>query len=214
MTTLDIFVDPVCPWCLLGKVRLQKALEQRPDHSFALAWRPFQLNPKMPAAGMARNEYLRARFGADAQRIELPVIQAAQEEGIPLDLAAIQRMPNTTDAHRLLYWAGLEECQTTVMDAILAAYWYQGRDIGQHSVLADIGGNAGMDRTVIERLLASDADRDTVAERETHARERGINAVPTFIIGNKYVMSGAQTTQTWLDIVDDLVGPAPAKTRH
>lgn len=204
MISLDIFADPVCPWCLIGKARLDRALEARPNHAFALAWRPFQLNPTLPAEGMDRQQFLRARFGAEADRIHTPILEAAHESGLTLDLAAIRRMPNTFDAHRLLFWAGLEERQTRVMSALMRAYWREGRDIGDRSTLAAIAAEAGMEPTMVARLLASDADRDTVAEAEAHARERGVRAVPTFIIANQYVVSGAQPVEFWLKVIDDL----------
>ncbi|MFT3689212.1 DsbA family oxidoreductase [Paenirhodobacter sp.] len=204
MISLDIFADPVCPWCLIGKARLDRALEARPDHPFALAWRPFQLNPTLPPEGMDRQAFLQARFGAEAERIHVPVLDAAREAGVTLDLAAIRRMPNTFDAHRLLFWAGLEERQTRVMSALMRAYWREGRDIGAPAALADIAAEAGMDRAMVARLLASDADRDTVAEAEAHARERGIRAVPTFILGNQYVLEGAQPVETWLKVIDEI----------
>lgn len=204
MIPLDIFADPVCPWCLIGKARLDRALEARPGHPFALAWRPFQLNPTLPPEGMDRQAFLRARFGAEADRIHAPILQAAQEAGLTLDLAAIRRMPNTFNAHRLLFWAGLEERQTRVISALMRAYWREGRDIGDPETLADIAAESGMDRAMVARLLASDADRDTVATAEAHARERGIRAVPTFIVANQYVVEGAQTVDFWLKVIDDL----------
>lgn len=204
MIPLDIFADPVCPWCLIGKARLDRALEARPGHAFVLAWRPFQLNPTLPPEGMDRQAFLRARFGTEADRVHVPVLEAARDAGVTLDLAAIGRMPNTFNAQRLLFWAGLEERQSRVMSALMRAYWREGRDIGDAATLADIAAEAGMDRALVARLLASDADRDTVAAAEAHARERGIKAVPTFIIANQYVVEGAQTTEFWLKVIDDL----------
>lgn len=203
MISVDIFADPVCPWCLIGKARLDRAMEARPGHGFALAWRPFQLNPTLPPEGMGRQDFLRARFGAEADNIHAPVLAAAQDAGVTLDLAAIQRMPNTTDAHRLLFWAGLEERQTRVMSALMRAYWREGRDIGDRDTLAEIAAESGMDRDMVARLLASDADRDTVAAAESHARERGVRAVPTFVIANQYVVAGAQSTDFWLKVIDE-----------
>jgi len=206
MIRLDIFADPVCPWCLIGKARLDRALEARPKHPFVIAWHPFQLNPAMPAGGMPRPAYLEAKFGrADAARYYVQVLEAAKESGIELDVAAIQTMPNTLDAHRLIHWAGIEGRQTPAFAALMRAYWREGRDIGNAEVLADIGAQIGMDRDMVARLLASDADLDVIAERETHARERGVNAVPTFVIANQYVLSGAQPTETWLQVIDELL---------
>lgn len=214
MISLDIFADPVCPWSLIAKTRLERALAARPDHPFILVWQPFQLNPTLPAAGMERQAYLRARFGAGASRADLPLIEATQALSIPLNLAAIRRVPNTTDAHRLLHWAGLEGCQSAVMTGLMRGYWCEGRDLGQADTLAAIAADAGMDPALVRRLLATDADRDTVAAREAHARERGIDATPSFVLGNDYVIAGAQDEAFWSDVIADLAGPAPAETRH
>lgn len=204
MIPLDIFADPVCPWCLIAKAHLDRALEARPGHPFMIAWHPFQLNPTMPPEGMDRSAFLQARFGAEADRVHAPILEAARVAGLTLDLAAIQRMPNTTDAHRLLHWAGIEGRQSPVMAALMRAYWREGRDIGAPQVLAEIGAAAGMDGAMVARLLASDADRDLIAERDAHARERGIRAVPTFILDNHYVVSGAQPVEFWTGVIDEI----------
>ncbi len=205
MITLDIFADPVCPWCLIGKARLDRALEARPDHPFAIRWQPFQLNPTMPATGMSRPAYLEAKFGREgAARAYLEVLEAAKDAGVTLDLAAIQTMPNTFDAHRLLHWAELEGRQTPVMAALLRAYWREGRDIGAINVLTEIAAEAGMDRALVARLLDGAADVEEIRTREAHARERGVRAVPTFILDNRYVLAGAQPTETWLQVIDEL----------
>ena len=205
MITLDIFADPVCPWCLIGKARLDRALEARPGHPFAIRWQPFQLNPTMPATGMSRPAYLEAKFGREgAARAYLEVLEAAKDAGVTLDLAAIQTMPNTFDAHRLLHWAELEGRQTPVMAALLRAYWREGRDIGAITVLTEIAAEAGMDRALVARLLDGAADVEEIRAREAHARERGVRAVPTFILDNRYVLAGAQPTETWLQVIDEL----------
>lgn len=204
MITLDIFADPVCPWCYIGKARLDRALEARPDHPFAITWQPFQLNPTMSAEGMDRGAYLRAKFGARADGYALPILEAAKESGLAIDLAAITRMPNTRDAHRLLHWAGLEGAQTPVMAALMRAYWREGRDIGDAATLTAIGVAAGLDGAMLARLLASEADLDTIATQEAHARERGVRAVPTFVLANQHVIEGAQPTELWLQVIDEI----------
>ncbi|WP_415184018.1 DsbA family oxidoreductase [Phaeovulum sp.] len=208
MISLDIFADPVCPWCLIGKARLDRALEARPDHPFVIAWHPFQLNPDMPAEGVERGTYLEAKFGSRNAVVDLhkPIIEAADALGLTIDLAAITRIPNTLDAHRMIHWAGQEGRQTAMIAALMRAYWREGRDIGAVAVLADLGENIGMERALVTRLLASDADRDTVLARDRHARERGLNAVPSFIIANQHVVSGAQPTELWLNVIDELTG--------
>lgn len=215
MTPLDLFIDPVCPWCLIGKARLDKALAARPDHGFSLAFHPFQLNPTMPREGMARADYLQAKFGQDrAVEMHVQLMEIARAEGIEIDLLGVQRQPNTLDAHRLIHWAGLEERQPQVVDAIMRAFWVEGRDIGRPEVLSEIAGTAGMDAEMVARLLAADADRDEIIARDAHARERGIKAVPTFIIGNRHAVEGAQPTALWLQVIDELHGEAPSTARH
>jgi len=206
MITLDIFSDPVCPWCYIGKARLDRALEARPDHPFRVEWHPFQLNPEMPAGGMDRASYLEAKFGGrdGAVRAYAPVAEAAEEAGLAMNLARIARTPNTLDAHRLIHWAGLEGRQTPVVAALFRAYFAEGRDIGAAAVLADIGAAAGLDRAMLEMLLAGEADRSEIAARDAHARARGVRAVPTFIVGGRHAVEGAQPPDLWLRVIDEL----------
>lgn len=206
MTRLDIFSDPVCPWCYLGKANLDRALEAHPDHPFLIEWHPFQLNPEMPPEGVDKHDYLLARFGSQAQldMIHQRFRDVAKQNGVKMDPDTPKRIPNTQDAHRLIHWAGLEGRQSFVVSALMRAYWVEGRDIGNQGVLADIAAGCGMDRAVTVRLLASDADRDTVAAREAHARERGISAVPTFLIANEYVVSGAQPPEMWGKAISEM----------
>ena len=206
MVQLDIFSDPVCPWCYLGKANLDRALEAHPDHPFRVEWHPFQLNPDMPPEGVDKHAYLLARFGSEAQlqAIHQRFRDVAKANGVRMDPDTPKRIPNTLNAHRVIHWAGLEGRQTLVVAAIMRAYWVEGRDIGNLGVLADIAAGAGMDRAVVTRLLASDADLDTVKAREAHARSRGVSAVPTFLIDNKYVVSGAQPPDMWGKAIAEL----------
>ena len=206
MIRLDIFSDPVCPWCYIGKAYLDRALAARGDHPFAIEWQPFQLNPDMPAGGMDRASYLERKFGGKAQAVQIyaRVEAAARAAGLVIDFANIPRIPNTLDAHRLIHWAGLEARQTPMKAALMQAYWRDGRDIGDLETLADIAGEVGLDRAAMARLLASDADRDAIAARDTHARERGVNAVPTFVIADRHVLSGAQPPEIWARVMTDL----------
>lgn len=202
MIPLDIFADPVCPWCLIGKVELDRALESRPDHPFAITWHPFRLNPQMPREGMDRIDYLKAKLGPRAEEASRTVAERAASLGLILNPSP--REPDTTDAHRLLYWAGLEGAQTRVMSGLLRAHWQEARDIGDPAELARIGGAAGLDQAMLARLLDSDADRDKVIRRESHARERGITSVPTFIVANRHVISGAQPAGLWQQVIDEM----------
>ena len=206
MIRLDIFSDPVCPWCYIGKAHLDRALEARGDHPFAIAWHPFQLNPDMAPGGMDRATYLEAKFGGKARTVQIyaRVEEAAREAGLVIDFGNIPCIPNTLDAHRLIHWAGLEERQTPMKAALMRAYWRDGRDIGDAGTLTDIAGEIGLDRTAMSRLMASDADREAILARDAHARARGINAVPTFVVANRYVLSGAQPPALWGRVIDEL----------
>ena len=206
MVRLDIFSDPVCPWCYLGKANLDRALEAHPDHPFVIEWHPFQLNPDMPPEGVDKRNYLLKRFGSEAQLQEVHdrFRQIARQNGVQMDPDTPKRIPNTLNAHRLVHWAGLEGRQAFAVAALMCAYWVDGRDIGNLGVLADIAAGIGMDRAVVERLLNSDADLDTVTAREAHARERGVSAVPTFLIANQYVVSGAQPPELWARAIDEM----------
>ena len=206
MTRLDIFSDPVCPWCYLGKANLDRALEAHADHPFRIEWHPFQLNPDMPPEGVDKHSYLLQRFGSEDQlkAIHQRFRDIARQSGVQMDPDTPKRIPNTLNAHRVTHWAGLEGRQTLAVAALMRAYWVEGRDIGNLSVLADIAAGAGMDRAVVQRLLASDADLDTVAQREAHARSRGVSAVPTFLVADKYVVSGAQPPEMWAKAIAEM----------
>lgn len=212
MITLDIFSDPVCPWCMIGKAHLDRALERIGDHPFRIEWHPFQLNPDMPKDGADRRDYLEAKFGGqmNAAKAYLAVQQAAEAAGVEFNIEKIERQPNTLDAHRLIHWAGLEGCQTAVVSGLFRAYFRDGRDIGQPEVLADIAAEAGMDREIVLRLLASDADRDDIMARDADARQKGVRAVPTFLIARHYVVSGAQPAELWEQVAQEIA--AQAKT--
>jgi predicted DsbA family dithiol-disulfide isomerase len=206
MIPLDIFHDPICPWCYIGKARLERALEARPNHRFAIQWHPFQLNPTMPKGGMERRDYLNAKFGGSegARKAYAPVVEILIKELPKTDLLGIRTTPNTLDAHRLIHWAGIEGRQTPMVSALYRAYFQEGRDIGAPEVLADLAGQVGMDAGATLRLLATDADIEEIQTRDRHARDRGVNAVPLFIVGNQHAVSGAQPTDLWLDVIDEL----------
>ena len=207
---LDIFSDPVCPWCYVGKANLERALAQHPDHPFAIQWHPFQLNPDMPSEGVSKRAYLEEKFGGKARvdAVHERLREVARGAGVDMDPDKPQRMPNTLNAHRLIHWAGIEGVQQAVVDALMRAYWVQGRDIGDLGTLADIAGENGMEREATLRLLHSDADADDIQARDQDARQKGVNAVPTFLIAQQYVVSGAQPTETWDKVIAELSGLA------
>lgn len=207
MIRLDIFSDPVCPWCYIGKSLLERALESRPAHPFRIEWHPFQLNPQMPKGGAPLGDYIAARFGGRDKAVAMfaQVEEHAREAGVEIDFTRVARIPNTLDAHRLIHWAGLEGRQGAVVARLFRAYWREGQDIGDPEVLAGIGAGAGMDGAVLARLLASDADADDIAARDADARQKGVTAVPTFLIAQHYVVSGAQPVTLWQGVIDELL---------
>ncbi|MWB77434.1 thioredoxin domain-containing protein [Pseudooceanicola sp. 216_PA32_1] len=206
MVKLDILSDPICPWCYIGKTQLDRALAERPDHPFVVEWHPFQLNPDMPREGADRRAYLEAKFGKDkADEVYSNIAAHAESLGIEADFGAITRTPNTLDAHRLIYWAGIEAKQGPVVDGLFAANFREGRDIGQHDVLADVADGAGMDASVVRKLLSSDADAEMIRERDAHSRKMGVNAVPTFVVGQRHAVPGAQPPELWLKVIDEIM---------
>ncbi|MCP5038579.1 MAG: DsbA family oxidoreductase [Rhodobacteraceae bacterium] len=203
---LHIFSDPICPWCYIGKARLDRALTNRPDHPFDIQWHPFQLNPDMPAGGMDRREYLEGKFGGQKGAVQayMPVVDEAEKAGLEINFEAIKRTPNTLDAHRLIHWASLEHRQTFVVARLFRAYFNEGRDIGTHKVLADIADEAQMDRDMVMRLLTTDADRDDIQARDSDARAKGVRAVPTFVIAGQHVVPGSQSSELWEGVIDEI----------
>ena len=189
---LDILSDPICPWCYIGKTHLDKALADVEDQPFEIEWHPFQLNPDMPADGMDRRAYLEKKFGG--------------KEG------GIQRTPNTMKAHRLIHWAGLEEKQTAVVDALFKAYFERGQDIGANGVLLDIAAEAGLDRAMVERLLSGDADQELIQGRDAHSRAMGVSSVPTFIVANHHAVPGAQKPELWKQVSKDIQAQLTSQT--
>ncbi len=206
MVKLDIISDPICPWCYIGKTRLDEALAQHPDHPFTIEWHPFQLNPDMPEAGMDRRAYLEGKFGGKegAVKAYAPVVEAADEAGLKIDFEGMQRTPNTIDAHRLIHWAGIEGRQTAAVSALFKAYFEDARDIGDREVLADIADSIEMDAALIAKLLASDADIEDIRKRDTHSREMGVQSVPTFIVAGQHAVPGAQPAALWAKVIGEI----------
>jgi len=205
MITLDIVSDPICPWCYIGKTRLDQALAEVPEPPFEIHWRPFQLNPDMPPEGMDRRSYLEAKFGkAQAAEFYTHIARTAAEAGLEVDFEAIARTPNTIDAHRLIRWARSGRQQGAVIDEMFLRYFARGQDISDHGVLCEIAEAAGMDRDLVARLLDSDADIEEVRGEDAMAREMGIRGVPTFILDGRYMVSGAQESTVWQRIIAEL----------
>lgn len=204
MIHLDIISDTVCPWCYIGKRRLERALAARSDLDFEIGWRPFQLNPDMPREGMSRENYLRAKFGgaSRARRVYDAVNEAGGDEGLGFNFDAVGRQPNTFDSHRLIRWSASAGVQDKVVEALFYRYFMEGQDIGDQSVLTEIAGNCGMDRQLVRSLYDNDADRDLVMAEEGVARRMGISGVPCFVVDQKYAVSGAQDPSVLMQVFD------------
>ena len=196
--TIDVVSDVVCPWCYLGKKRLDRAIANVADDlAVAVTFRPYQLNPDMPPEGVDHKKHLADKLGgAEAvDRAHATLTGLGREDGIEFDFAGVKISPNTLDAHRLLRWAMIEgpEVQNRVALALFKAYFEQGRNVGDRVVLLDIAEKSGMDRAVVTALFSAGADVDSVKEEIGMAREMGVTGVPCFIIDNKYAVMGAQS---------------------
>lgn len=201
---IDVISDTVCPWCFIGKRRLARAMEMRPEVEFEVLWRPYQLDPKVPREGVDRAAYMKAKFGEGPRVSAMGDALKAEglREGISFAFDKIERRPNTLDSHRLIRWAGTAGLQDTVVERLFAAYFLEGRDIGDPAVLEFLAADVGMDSIEVADLLSSDTDLAAV-ERETRlAGEMGITGVPTFIFANKYVLSGAREAEVLVQVID------------
>ena len=199
---IDVISDVICPWCFLGKRRLDKALSMLPDIKTEVVFRPFYLDPTIPAEGVDRGEYMEGKFGKERLKtIHDPLIAAGKEDGVPYHFDKITRTPNTLSAHRVLRWALVEGKQREVAEALFMAYWNQGRDVGDHAVLAEIAGACGMDGLKLQADLATDKDSEAVLKEMAMAQKMGVTGVPTFIINRKYGVVGAQATDVLADAI-------------
>jgi predicted DsbA family dithiol-disulfide isomerase len=191
---LDVVSDVMCPWCYIGKRRLERAVAAMATTAVEVRWRPFQLDPSIPRGGIAREEYLTRKFGSaeKIREIQGPVIAAGALEGIEFRFDLIRRSPNTLDAHRLLRWAHAEGLQGMVAERLFQLYFLEGADVGDKEVLLSAARDCGMKANVVGPLLVSDAERDQVEEEIAQASRMGVTGVPTFVIGGRYAVVGAQ----------------------
>lgn len=205
---IEIVSDVICPWCFIGKRRLEKALAQRPDISFEIGWRPFQLNPDMPRDGADRKSYLEAKFGGPerAQQIYARISAEGAKEGIPFDFNGIRRTPNTLAAHSVLRWALGAGVQNELKERLFNLYFIEGKDIGDHQVLADAAAAEGMDGALVKSLLDEDRDADVIQQEDMMARQLGVTGVPFFIFERKYGVPGAQEPDVLLQVIDQVAG--------
>lgn len=192
--TIDVFSDVVCPWCFIGKRRLEKAIALRPDMPVEVRYRPYFLNPWVPREGMSRVDYLTTKFGSPEryEKIALRVAQAAANEGLTYNIGAPARQPNTLDCHRLILWAGSIGKAAQVKQRLMEIYFSEGGDLSDRDVLVQAASDCGLDPVEVRNLLASDADVAAVERAAKSAQEAGIDGVPFYVFGNVLAVSGAQ----------------------
>lgn len=203
---IDIVSDTICPWCFVGKRRLEGALAQRPDLDVEVVWHPFQLNPSTPKEGVDRKQYLKEKFGTETypEGMLTALGQAGKSAGIDFAFGAMNRVPNTVDSHRVLHWARETGAQNALAEILFRRYFLDHEDIGDHETLVAAAEEAGMDGAQVRERLASDADEDRIRAEAQYASQMGITGVPTFIVDNKYAVQGAQGEEVFLQVLDKI----------
>jgi predicted DsbA family dithiol-disulfide isomerase len=191
---IDVVSDIVCPWCFIGKRRLEKALALRPDISAEVRWRPYFLNDWIPREGIDRKTYLETKFGSVERYAAIAerVAAAAHSEGLTYALDKIARQPNTLDCHRLILWARNTADAGRMKQRLMELYFSEGADLTDVDVLVRAAVDCGMDGDVVRKLLKSDADVERVEREARAAKEAGVDGVPCFIFGNVLAVAGAQ----------------------
>ena len=205
---IEIISDPVCPWCYVGKRRLEAALAQCPDLDFTVAWQPFQLNPNMPREGRNRQDYYREKFGRERAETLLDGLrQTGAEEGIAFCSDANAMAPNTLSAHVLMHWVGADDRidANDLAEKLFYAHHVACEDIGDHTVLTRLATEVGMDADEVTARLAAREDETIVKERIANSAARGVTGVPFFILNGRYALSGAQPADILVSAIDQLV---------
>lgn len=210
---IDIYSDTVCPWCFLGKRRLELALDQRPQYEPRVTWRPFELNPDLPWEGVERVPYLAAKAGSAARldAVDDTLMALGGSLGVKFRFDLIQRVPNTRRSHLLIAHAARHGLQSKVKDRIMQAYFEQGIDIGEVDELARLGAECGLSERDVRSALVLREGQDGVVAAERHASVLGITGVPTFVFDGQYTISGAQEAQALVKILDQVAEFAAAR---
>lgn len=220
--TIEMVSDLACPWCWLGLRRLIAAREMTPDVDAVILFRPYELDPAIPPEGVDYKSYMRARTGSSGdgeeagQSSRFKAMRSALEEygateGIPFDFAGMTWRPNTLDAHRLVRWAQGQDRGSQAKEALFNAYFAEHRDIGSHRVLCDIAEDIGLERAIVERLLASDADMDSVRQEEAVFQQMGVRGVPTYIGNRSIAVQGAESAERLARFIRTLAAQMPTE---
>jgi predicted DsbA family dithiol-disulfide isomerase len=191
---IEVISDAICPWCWVAKRRLDRAIAaSSPDVTASVTWRPFELNPEMPKGGVDRRAYRSAKFGSwqHSQALDAQVAAAGRSEGLVFNHDKMKRTPNTVDAHRLIWLAGQQGKQDVVVEGLFAAYFNEGRDVGDANVLADVGASAGLNCAKVLAMLASDEGQAQVRSELQRAVNLRLSGVPTVLVDGVTLFAGA-----------------------
>ena len=201
---IDVVSDVVCPWCFIGKHRLEKALALRPGVAVEVHWRPYFLNDWIPREGISREQYLTTKFGSPERYkgIAQRVTAAAAEEGLTYASDKMKRQPNTLDCHRLIRWAETEGKASEMKQNLIDLYFTQGADLTDRETLVQAAASVGLDAKTVREGLASDQDVAEIEREALSAKEAGIEGVPCFIFGGKFAVSGAQSPEYLAEAID------------
>jgi|TARA_B110000093_G_C12772224_1_gene327014 predicted DsbA family dithiol-disulfide isomerase len=199
MIKIDIFSDTICPWCYIGKKRLNKAISKFPNEEFKITWRPFQLNPNMQADGMDRKEYLVSKFGSEdgANTVYESIHKEGLKEAVDFQFDKIQITPNSFNSHRLLALAYQKNLQNEIIEDLFQAYFLKGLDIGDPNTLLDIAKNHEINEDEFKQYLTDKSNIEPLANEEKEARKMGIKGVPNFIVNQQLVINGAQPVENF-----------------
>lgn len=191
---IDVVSDVVCPWCFIGKRRLEQAIALNPDIPVEVHYHPFFLNDWIPAEGISREQYLTTKFGSPERYKDIAqrVSAAAAQDGLVYAIDKVNRQPNTTDSHRLIHWAALEGKAPEMKQRLMELYFSEGADLSDKAVLVKAAADVGLDADAVSKKLDSNEDLDVVSQRVEAAKSAGIQGVPFFIVDNAVALSGAQ----------------------
>jgi predicted DsbA family dithiol-disulfide isomerase len=201
---IEMISDVVCPWCLIGKRRLEKAIALRPDIPVELRFQPYFLNPWVPREGLNREQYLITKFGSPERYgpIAARVAKAAAQEGLAYAPEKITRQPNTLDCHRLILWAGQSGNAACMKQRLMELYFSEGRDLSDRDTLVKAAAECGLDADTVRARLAAEEDTARVQHDADSAKEAGIDGVPCFIFGGVFAVQGAQSPEYLAQAID------------
>lgn len=210
--TIDVVSDVVCPWCYLGKRRIEAAAALRPDIKVEVRWRPYFLNPQVPPEGMLRTDYLSRKFGSD-ERVRPAherLSKLGKEEGVEFHFERIARQPNTLDAHRVIGWAASLGKASAMVEMLFSLFFTHGADLSNREVLIEAAAAVGLDADETRRDLAGHRDVKVIQNAASAAAEGGVSGVPFFIFNNRLAAAGAQPPDTLAAAIDQALAAGEA----